>query len=55
LIDAALTEYVNLVGMTVALNSDRPLTYGGYHFGVLDSREPNAFVKLVFKGSDAKK
>jgi predicted Zn-dependent protease len=41
--DARLTEYANLVGMTVALNSDKPLTYGGYHFGVLDTREPNAF------------
>lgn len=41
--NTALTEYVNLVGMTVALNSDKPLTHGGYHFAVLDSREPNAF------------
>ncbi len=41
--NAGLTEYVNLVGTTVALNSDKPLTYGGYHFAVLDSREPNAF------------
>ncbi|MCK7489338.1 MAG: hypothetical protein MZU79_03115 [Anaerotruncus sp.] len=35
--NTALTEYVNLVGMTVALNSDKPLTHGGYHFAVLDS------------------
>ena len=41
--DAGLTEYVNLVGMTVALNSDKPLTYGGYHFSVLEAREVNAF------------
>ncbi len=41
--NAELTQYVNLVGTTVALNSDKPLTYGGYHFAVLDSREPNAF------------
>jgi predicted Zn-dependent protease len=38
-----LTEYVNLVGMTAALNSDKPLTYGGYHFAVLDTQEANAF------------
>jgi predicted Zn-dependent protease len=38
-----LTEYVNLVGKTVALNSDKPYTYGGYHFAVLNSKEINAF------------
>ncbi len=38
-----LTEYVNTVGMAVALFSDKPITYGGYHFGVLDTMEPNAF------------
>jgi predicted Zn-dependent protease len=41
--DQELTEYVNLVGKTVALNSDKPYTYGGYHFAVLNSKEINAF------------
>jgi predicted Zn-dependent protease len=41
--DEPLTEYVNLVGQTVALHSDKPVTYGGYHFAVLDSQEINAF------------
>ncbi|MGZ5424730.1 MAG: M48 family metalloprotease [Candidatus Aminicenantales bacterium] len=40
--DAALTRYLNLVGMAVVYNSDRPETYGGYHFTVLDSDEVNA-------------
>jgi predicted Zn-dependent protease len=38
-----LTEYVNLVGKTVELHSDRPITYGGYHFAILNSEEINAF------------
>jgi len=38
-----LTAYVNLVGNTVALSSDRPYLYGGYHFAVLDTPEMNAF------------
>jgi len=38
-----LTAYVNSVGKTVALNSDKPVTYGGYHFAVLNSKEINAF------------
>jgi predicted Zn-dependent protease len=41
--DEELTEYVNLVGLTVALHSDKPVTYGGYHFAVLDTDEINAF------------
>jgi predicted Zn-dependent protease len=41
--DGKLTKYVNLVGKTVALSSDKPFTYGGYHFAVLDSDEINAF------------
>jgi beta-barrel assembly-enhancing protease len=50
-----LTEYVNTVGTTVAIYSDKPITYGGYHFGVLDTMEPNAFacpggMILVSKG-----
>ena len=38
-----LTDYVNYVGQTVALHSDKPQTYGGYHFAMLDSSEINAF------------
>ncbi len=38
-----LTEYVNEIGQTVALHSDKPLTYIGYHFAILDSKEINAF------------
>lgn len=41
--NSKLTDYVNLVGQTVALNSEKPATYGGYHFAVLDSDEVNAF------------
>jgi predicted Zn-dependent protease len=38
----SLTAYVNEVGQAVALASDRPLTFGGYHFAVLDSDQVNA-------------
>lgn len=38
-----LTRYVNKVGMTVAWASDRPETYGGYHFLVLNAWEPLAY------------
>jgi predicted Zn-dependent protease len=41
--NTALTKYVNKVGMTVARSSDKPFTYGGYHFAVLDTSTPNAF------------
>lgn len=37
------TEYVNLVGLHLAQSSDFPETFGGYHFGVLDSNDINAF------------
>lgn len=37
-----LTRYVNLVGQAVALASDRPFTYGGYRFAILDTEEVNA-------------
>lgn len=40
--DQNLLKYVNLVGKTVALNSKKPETFGGYHFAVLDSKEINA-------------
>ncbi len=35
--------YVNLLGQTLAMASDRPETFGGYHFLLLDSDEINAF------------
>ena len=38
-----LNAYVNQVGQALALASDRPETYGGYRFLVLDSDEINAF------------
>ncbi len=38
-----LNRYVNLVGQSLALLSDRPETFGGYRFIVLDSDEINAF------------
>lgn len=38
-----LTDYVNLVGQSVALHSEKPFTHGGYHFAVLESSEMNAF------------
>ena len=41
--DRDLTWYVNLIGKTVSVNSNKPFTYGGYHFAVLDTDEINAF------------
>jgi predicted Zn-dependent protease len=41
--DKNLEDYVALVGLTVALESDRPETFKGYHFGVLNSSDINAF------------
>lgn len=38
-----LTRYLNEVGLLLAAVSDRPNTFGGYHFAVLGSDEPNAF------------
>jgi predicted Zn-dependent protease len=37
------TEYLNLLGRTLSLASERPETFGGYHFLILDSQEINAF------------
>lgn len=37
-----LTQYVNRIGAAVAAYSDRPETYAGYHFLILDSSEINA-------------
>ncbi len=41
--DEALNRYVRELGTAIALASDRPQTYVGYRFQVLDSEEPNAF------------
>jgi len=41
--DPALEEYVTLVGLSVALESDRPETFKGYTFAVLNSEGVNAF------------
>ena len=38
-----VNRYINLLGQTLAQASDRPETFGGYHFLVLDSNEINAF------------
>ncbi len=41
--DQALEEYVAMVGLSVALESDRPETFKGYHFGIVNSADINAF------------
>ena len=41
--EAGPTEYLNLLGRTLAFASDCPETFGGYHFLILDSQEINAF------------
>ncbi|MEW5908645.1 MAG: M48 family metalloprotease [Thermodesulfobacteriota bacterium] len=41
--NANANRYINLVGQTLAMASNRPETFGGYHFLILDSSEINAF------------
>jgi len=41
--DEAANRYLNLLGQALAQASDRPETFGGYHFQMLDSDEVNAF------------
>ena len=41
--NSRLTEYLNLIGQTIVLHTDKPTTFGGYHFAILDSTEVNAF------------
>ena len=41
--DAEATAYLNKLGQLLAMGSDRPMTFGGYHFLILDSDEINAF------------
>ncbi|MBI5641289.1 MAG: M48 family metalloprotease [Nitrospirae bacterium] len=38
-----LSEYVNHVGLSISLHSEKPHTHGGYHFAILESTEMNAF------------
>ncbi len=38
-----VNDYLNLLGQTLAMASDRPELFSGYHFLVLDSGEINAF------------
>ena len=40
--NAALTQYISTMGSAIALYSDRPETFAGYHFLVLDTDEVNA-------------
>jgi len=49
--DPRANAYVNEVGQALALFSDMPQTFGGYHFLIMDSPEINAFAApggLVF-------
>ena len=39
----AAIQYINRLGQTLARASDRPETFGGYHFLILDSGDINAF------------
>ncbi|OGG55531.1 MAG: hypothetical protein A3F84_19925 [Candidatus Handelsmanbacteria bacterium RIFCSPLOWO2_12_FULL_64_10] len=41
--DHPLQAYVTRVGTAIAVESDRPLTFGGYHFIAIESDEVNAF------------
>ena len=40
---AQANEYLNLLGQSLSQFSDRPETFGGYHFLVMESDEINAF------------
>lgn len=39
----AANHYLNVLGQTLSQFSDRPETFGGYHFLLMDSNEINAF------------
>lgn len=41
--NSRLTTYINLIGKTLALQSEKPFIFGDYHFAVLDTNEINAF------------
>jgi predicted Zn-dependent protease len=38
-----VTQYINLIGQVLAMSSDMPETFDGYHFLILDSEELNSF------------
>lgn len=40
--NTAITQYINYVGNSVVFYCDRPETYAGYHFLILDTEEVNA-------------
>ncbi|HPS09259.1 MAG TPA: M48 family metalloprotease [Kiritimatiellia bacterium] len=40
---AALNQYLTVLGQTLAQYSDKPETFGGYHFLVIETEEVNAF------------
>jgi len=40
--NSGLNQYVNTVGNALVAYSDRPETFGGYHFAVIESEEANA-------------
>ncbi|MEI8140928.1 MAG: M48 family metalloprotease [bacterium] len=39
----AITTYLNTIGQYLAVYSDKPETFGGYHFLVMDTMDINAF------------
>lgn len=41
--DYESTLYINKIGLALSYFSDKPETFGGYHFLILDSEEINAF------------
>src|SRR5687767_5976023 len=41
--DEKLEEYITLIGLSIAFESDRPQTYKGYYFAVLNTDDVNAF------------
>lgn len=41
--NAGANQYLNVLGQTLAQFSNRPETFGGYHFLVMDTEEINAF------------
>ena len=49
--DPAATRYINKLGQSLAMFSERPETYGGFRFAILDSEEINAFAAPVVVGT----
>ncbi len=40
---AAATQYLNTLGKVLAMHSEKPETFGGWHFMIMDTDEINAF------------